>query len=594
MHLSPRDLHARRESCRKSIEPWSKFRHLHASDRPASVHWHPRERSPHPEASKSRQLPFHSQAQTVIMYTMRSFCTEGPVDPDHHYSIPPLERLDLDEVLGLIRERRYFVLHAPRQTGKTSALLALQDLLNSGAEGDFRCVYVSFEAAQGMDADAFQAMRTLISGLGREASLAIDDPFVADEGMAILERVGAGDVFTELLHQWARRDRRPLVLLVDEIDSLIGKTLLSIFKQLRTGYRMRPKSFPQSIVLCGLRDIRDYRISSDSSEDPASSGSPFNIIARSLRLGDFSLEETSALATQHTSDTGQEFTSQAARLLWTRTRGQPWLVNALCQQACFRSKTGRDRSRPITEEDIREAQERLILERAIHIHSLAERLREDRVRRVIEPMLTGSDRTHFTFPDLEYVRDLGLVTRDDPPKLANPIYAEVLPRELTAATQSSLLQDSAWYVDGTGRLDMHSLLEAFQQFFREHSEFWIERFGYKEAGPHLLLQAFLQRVVNGGGRVEREYGLGRKRTDLLVTWPAKPKTQRIVVECKLVWAGLDSTIKKGVTQTAKYIDLAGAEEGHLVVFGRRDRSWSERVFRRTEMIGELTITVWGM
>ena len=63
----------------------------------------------------------------------RVFNTTGPVFPAKHFSIPPLERLDLDEILRLIRGERYFVLHAPRQTGKTSALLALRDLLNEGA-----------------------------------------------------------------------------------------------------------------------------------------------------------------------------------------------------------------------------------------------------------------------------------------------------------------------------------------------------------------------------------------------------------------------------------------------------------------------------
>jgi len=64
-----------------------------------------------------------------------------------HFCIPPLERFKLDEVLALIGHMRYFVLHAPRQTGKTSILLSLRDLLNNGAASDYRCVYVNVEAA---------------------------------------------------------------------------------------------------------------------------------------------------------------------------------------------------------------------------------------------------------------------------------------------------------------------------------------------------------------------------------------------------------------------------------------------------------------
>ena len=111
-----------------------------------------------------------------------------------------------------------------------------------------------------------------------------------------------------------------------------------------------------------------------------------------------------------------------------------------------------------------------------------------------------------------------MVARDSPPRIANPIYAEVVPRELGYVLQDSLDQDAAWYVDAGG-LNVDRLLAAFQEFFRVHSEHWLGRFDYQEAGPQLILQAFLQRVVNGGGRIEREYGLGRGRTDLLILWP---------------------------------------------------------------------------
>ena len=77
---------------------------------------------------------------------MPFFNTAGPIRPQNHYHIPPLERLDLAGLRALIQQKKYFVLHAPRQTGKTSALLALCDLLN--AEGRYRCAYVDVEVGQ--------------------------------------------------------------------------------------------------------------------------------------------------------------------------------------------------------------------------------------------------------------------------------------------------------------------------------------------------------------------------------------------------------------------------------------------------------------
>ena len=507
---------------------------------------------------------------------MRFFNTEGPVRPDDHYAISPLERMDGGELLGLIRAKRYFVLHAPRQTGKTSALIALRDLLNSGAAGNFRCVDVNVEVGQVARDDVAEGMRAILSSLAMSAELLGDDSL---EGIwpDTLAKAGANNALRQVLARWCVANPTPLVLLVDEIDSLVGDTLLSVLRQLRAGYQQRPGGFPQSVVLCGVRDIRDYRIRSSAGEVIAG-GSPFNVAAKSLRMGDFTEAETRALMAQHTEETSQRFSSSALDSVWTQTRGQPWLVNALCAGACFDNKAGRDRSRTIEADDVYAAREELILSRRTHLDQLTHKLEEARVRRVIEPLLSGGEVQHHA-RDLEYVRDLGLIAPDSPPRMANPMYAEVVPRELGYVLQDSLDVQVAWYVDDDGRLDMTKLLTAFRTFFGEHAEHWLGRFGdYPEAGPQLILQAYLQRVVNGGGRIEREYGLGRGRTDLLVLWPreaGQPSDlwERFVVECKVLRdsdrKGLEWTIERGMEQMLGYMKKCGAEEGHLVVIDRR-------------------------
>ena len=531
---------------------------------------------------------------------VRTFNTEGPVRADRHYHIPPLTRIDLDGVLGLIREEKYFVLHAPRQTGKTSALLALRDLLNTGQEGDFRCVYANVEAGQAMREDIAEGIRTILAELAFRASVALHDDTLENLWPALLERVGPGQALRQALARWSMADPRPLVLLIDEIDALIGDTLLSVLRQLRTGYDQRPSAFPHSIVLCGVRDVRDYRIHSTAENRLVLGGSAFNIKSESLRLGDFSEQEMRALTAQHTAETGQAFTEGALEMIGARTAGQPWLVNALCFDACFRHKPGRDRSRPITADAVVEAQERLILRRDTHVDDLANKLREERVRRVIEPILAGAGQQAWSDEDLAYVRDLGLVTQDvgGRPRIANPIYAEVVPRHLNYAVQAGLPQEMAWYVDAAGNLDVVGLIAAFQTFFREHSEHWVQRFErYQEAGPQLLLQAHLQRVVNGGGRIEREYARGSGRTDLLIVWPQGGRERRWVVECKLRHGYLERTIAEGLAQTRAYMDRCGAEAGHLIVFDRStERSWDEKIFRRDAPTGAgaTRVTVWGM
>ena len=454
------------------------------------------------------------------MERMRFFNTEGPVRPVDHYCIPPLERIDLDAVLGFVRDKKYFVLHAPRQTGKTSALLALRDLLNGG--GNYRCVYADFEVGQAAREDTERAMRAVLGELARRARVTLGDERPNALRGPALETEGADGALIDVLSRWAEVDPRPLVLLIDEIDTLIGDTLVSVLRQLRAGYDQRPAGFPHSVILCGVVDVRDYRIQSSAANALVLGGSAFNVKSKSLRLGDFTEAEVRALLAQHTAETGQTFTDDALQMVWTRTAGQPWLVNALCYDACFDDGAGRDRSRPITGDDVLAAQERLILRRDTHIDQLAHKLREERVRRVIEPILSGAVEQAWSEEDLLYLRDLGLIAQDagGAPRIANPIYAEVVPRHLNAAVQAGLPHERTWYVDADGALDVVGLIADFQTFFREHSEHWVQRFEqYQEAGPQLLLQAHLQRVVNGGGVIEREYALGRGRTDLLIRWP---------------------------------------------------------------------------
>ena len=531
------------------------------------------------------------------MPSMRFFNTEGPVRPDDHYHIPPLDRLNLDELLGLVRDKKYFVLHAPRQTGKTSALLALRDLLNAG--GDYRCVYANVEAAQALREDVAEGMRTVLAELALETSITLGDDTLEDIWPGVLERAGPGQALRHALLRWCMADSKPLVLLIDEIDALVGDTLLSVLRQLRTGYPRRPDRFPHAVILCGVRDVRDYRIHSTAQDALVLGGSAFNIKSESLRLGDFTKAQTRALLAQHTAETGQAFAPEALERIWTRTAGQPWLVNALCREACFKSEAGRDRSRRITADDILDAQERLILARVTHLDNLADKLREERVRRVVAPMLIGAagrDSYADRSRDVEYARDLGLLAQDDAKRIANPIYAEVIPRELTWVTEDDVEAEAAWFVDADGGLDVDGLLEAFQRFFREHSEHWTQRFDrYREAGPQLLLQAYLQKVVNGGGRIEREYALGRGRVDLLILWPHGGRVRRFVVECKVRGDGLERTVREGVEQTRGYMDRCGAEAGHLIVFDRSaSRTWEEKIFRRDPAAEGAPVTVWGM
>ncbi|MCP4344443.1 MAG: ATP-binding protein [Desulfobacterales bacterium] len=527
---------------------------------------------------------------------MRFFNTAGPVDENDHYCLSPLNRIDLDEVTFLIKQKKYFVLHAPRQTGKTSCLLALAKHINR--TGDYKALYFNAESAQGAREDVRRGIRAVMNEIAQRAELFLNDHFIKDKWKDILDKSGEDAALNEILTRWSAANPEPLVILIDETDSLVGDTLISVLRQLRAGYDKRTaKLFPHSVILCGVRDVRDYRIHSSKEKTIITGGSAFNIKAESLRLGDFTKQEIKLLYREHTKETGQAFAEDAVNLAWDLTAGQPWLVNALGYEVCFKMKENRDRNITITAELIAQAKENLIHRRDVHIDQLADKLQEERVRTVIEPILAGGNEPEkIPTDDIWYVRDLGLIRTEGQIRIANRIYQEVIPRELTFSTQLTISHQPAWYIrPDDGRLDTDKLMSAFQDFFRKHSEHWIGRFDYREAGPQLFMQAFLQRIVNSGGRVEREYGFGMMRTDLLVTWPYNKGVQEIVIELKIRYGSLDTTIEEGADQTWEYMDKCGTHEGHLVIFDRNpDRSWDEKIFRREKGVRGKKIQVWGM
>ena len=228
---------------------------------------------------------------------MRYFNTEGPVDPADHYCIDPLARVNLEEILTLIARKKYFVLRAPRQTGKTAILLALQDRLN--AEGEYRCLYVNVEGGQAAGEDTARAMQVLPGQLASRSRDILHDDFVDRVRAAYMQNEGPEGVLGEVLVRWSAASPKPLVLLIDEINTLIGDTLISVLRQLRANYDRRPHHFPQSVILCGVRDVRDYQIYSSREGTHVKGGSAFNIKAESLRPGDFSGRGAGAAGPAH-------------------------------------------------------------------------------------------------------------------------------------------------------------------------------------------------------------------------------------------------------------------------------------------------------
>jgi hypothetical protein len=486
----------------------------------------------------------------------RWFNVAGPCRPDIHYMLPATERLP--DVMRLIAQQSYFVLHAPRQTGKTTAMLSLAQELTAG--GQYLAALISVEAGAPFLGDV-DASEQAILGAWQSA---LRSRLSSDLQPPPWPEAPAGARLREALRVWAATASRPLVLFLDEIDALQDVALLSVLRQLRDGFADRPYGAPWSLALIGLRDVRDYKVASGGSER-LTTASPFNIKVESLTLRDFTPTEVSTLYAQHTADTDQVFTPAALARAFELTQGQPWLVNALARQAV--EVITPDPAIAIDVVQIDAARDRLVQRQDTHLDSLAERLREPRVRAVIEPLLAGMVPTELPTDDLQFVQDLGLVRMDPQAGLviANPIYAAVIPRILTTTTRAFLPATTPIWLTPEGRLDIERLLEAFLAFWRRHGQPLLGTTAYHEIAPHLVLMAFLDRVANGGGRVERESAVGRGRLDLRLEYGDVV----LPMEVKVWRDGEGDPREEGLAQLERYLQGLGVATGWLVIFDQR-------------------------
>ena len=494
---------------------------------------------------------------------LRRFNTAGPCNPADHYMVPPESRLP--GLRRLIEEKSYFVVHAPRQAGKTTLFRSLAGDLNR--EGHVVALLASCEVAQAAGGDIERGVAALLEAI-RQAALEqrLSRPARPPEPDA---RVPAEVRLQDLLARWARRCPLPVVLFLDEIDSLLGGVLVSVLRQLRSGYAGRPGSFPWCVALIGLRDVRDYRLEVRPDEETLGTSSPFNIKVESLTVPDFSAAEVTALYDQHTAETGQVFTPEALALAFELTGGQPWLTNALARQVV--TVGAPDPAVPITAVQIERAKEVLVQRRDTHLDSLVDRLRQPRVRRVVEPILAGEILGAEVFDDdVQFAKDLGLVVSGPQGlTIANPIYREVIPRALTSLLQESLSLPRPSYVGADGRLRFDQVLADFRAFWLEGAEPYLSQAPYSEAAAQLVFMAYLQKIVNGGGFIDREYAVGSGRIDLCVRWPWPGGIERFAIELKVRHEGRPDGLSQGLRQLTGYLTRLGLISGTLILFDSR-------------------------
>ncbi|MDR0548731.1 MAG: ATP-binding protein [Deltaproteobacteria bacterium] len=524
------------------------------------------------------------------------FNTTGPCVPDKHYMLPVLPRLPgVDE---MIDKESYFILHAPRQSGKTTFIKALTDKINKdGQRYALNCSLANLRNVT----DKNEALTLIVSQLNESmlsSKLEIfkqkADTYDSLPGMTAPDRK-----VKRLLNHLCQDLDKPLLVFFDEADLLIGPGLLTFLAQIRDGFNNRDNEtnkFPSSLALIGTRNIRDYL----ASENPDSLGqhlaSPFNIVAERMTLANFTEREIGTLYRQRTLATGQVFEDSAIAKAWRWTEGQPWLVNALAKEVVTK-QLNNDYSVTITKDHVDKAAEILIQGRDTHIDSLLERLKDPRVIKVMDGVFSGSiSKVPYRRDDRQYCIDLGLVNEQENGALkpANQIYQEVISRVITDEVQHILninLERQKWSDGKT--LFISELLKEIQQFFRHNSDSFplrnkdLTANKYDEATFSFMLLAYFQFAFNGSALIHRQFAEGRGSVDLSVLYHGK----EYLVEAKLKE---NTTLPKSLNQIAGYLDKAGESEGWIVIFDRsQKKSWDEKIYWETQDYNGKTIHVVG-
>jgi len=517
------------------------------------------------------------------------FNIAGPCHPSEHYMLDPLRNFGND-LMNLIDQKSYFVIHSARQSGKTTLLKELTRKIN--AEQKYYALYCSLEKLQEIT-EPKEAIPEIIDSL-KIALLNSNIPNTENFAKNA-NSIGFTSILQFELSNFCKTLNKPLVLFFDEADCLANGTLITFLRQLRNGYIDRPDiPFIHSLALVGMRNIRDYKARIRDDTSTLGSASPFNIVAKSMTLKNFTKDEVAQLYSQHTTETGQIFELQAIDCIYEQTCGQPWLVNAIARECVEKNPTV-----PLTQEIAKEAISNIILARGTHFDSLMERLKEERIRKVIQPLIQGEDMDIDKLSDdYLYAKDLGIISDETgATKPSNPIYAELIIRTLNWSVQETIKDNYADYTVPrymkNGKIDMDFLIKDFQEFWRENSEIWIARYKknfyqYDEAAPHLVLQAFLQRAINGGGYIIREMALGTKRADLCVVY----EEQKYPIELKILRNY--KSLSEGLEQLSVYMDKMGSSEGWLVLFDRdAEKPWEEKLYMRLEEYKGKHITVAG-
>ena len=507
---------------------------------------------------------------------MRSFCTTGRVRPEQHYIVPRTE--EITDFISRVKNGKYIVLFAPRQTGKTTFFrLALEALV--AEDPTYFPIQLDFQTMRNAAPVTFY--KQLYYQINRQIKSVFQkrDEVPPEALTQFLENTTLTDHFSmeaffENLKSFLDNDFRnqrlastKVVLLIDEFDG-IPQTIVSDFLySLRQIYLSDELFCPHSVGIVGVKSIAQL--------DYDRSVSPFNI-QDEFRLPNFTLEQIQGLLQQYTAEVGQAFAPEVVESIHKQTTGQPVLVNRFAQ--ILTEELDIPKTETITPDHFLQAHRQLLRERNTNIQHLTTNIRRDRrFQRILMDIMSYEEGLDFNIDDdiISELATYGVIAEDSDGmcQIANPIYLyrimQTFKPTMNGLEREYFHEDNIdgfhAYLTTTGRIDMERLLDNFRDF--------IARAGFKilqvpdtpqeSVGRHLLLTYLDLFARSVGGVLSFEVETGRGRMDLLITH----KNQKYIVETK-IWRG-DIRYQMGKKQLTAYLKLEGETQGYYVVFDHR-------------------------
>ncbi len=493
---------------------------------------------------------------------MKRFGTEGRLYLEDNYVVPRTE--ETADFIGRVKQGKYIVLFAPRQTGKTTFFRLALDKLTT-EDLTYFPIQLNFEeyedyAPADFYTRVYQDIRQEI-----EDVLQRREEVPAETFTHFLDNVEINDHvsmrrFFEKLTSFLRNQK--IVLIIDEFDAIPRDAVKGFLRSLRRIYLSGRTRCPHSVGIIGIKNIIQL--------DYDRSISPFNI-QQEFHLPNFTLEQVRELLAQYTDEVGQAFIPEVITVIHKQTAGQPVLVNRLAQ--ILTEEMDIRRTEPITMEHFTTAHAQLLRERNTNIDHLTTNVQRDpRFEQLLMRIMERDEGVPFN-PRNDIIDELttyGVIKRgaDDMCEILNPIYLYCILqvfKPLVNGLEEEYFPEDDDYLTPTGQIELAGLLDNFRDF--------IARAGFRilqvpdtpqeSVGRHLLLAYMDEFVRRIGGVMHIEAQTGRGRMDIILTY----NNRKYIIETK-IWRGM-RRYQAGKQQLAAYLKLEGATEGYYVVFDHR-------------------------